>query len=101
MSKVFPEGFYWGAALASYQVEGGIDNCDWAKAGRDGKVPEAGNACDHFSRYKEDFDLAKNWATTQLGSLLNGLGLSQRRESLMRRLLNIIKMFFWILSLKT
>jgi len=59
MSKVFPEGFYWGAALASYQVEGGIDNCDWAKAGRDGKVPEAGNACDHFSRYKEDFDLAK------------------------------------------
>lgn len=57
--KKFPEGFYWGAATASYQVEGGIENCDWAQAAREGKVPVCGRACDHYSRYKSDFDLAK------------------------------------------
>ena len=56
---IFPEGFYWGAATASYQVEGGIENCDWAKAAREGKVPEAGIAADHYNRYEKDFDLAK------------------------------------------
>jgi beta-glucosidase len=55
----FPEGFLWGAATASYQVEGGIENCDWAEAARDGKVPECGQACDHYNRYEEDFDIAK------------------------------------------
>lgn len=55
----FPEGFYWGAATASYQVEGGISNCDWAQAAREGRVPECGRACDHYRRYEEDFDIAK------------------------------------------
>jgi beta-glucosidase len=58
--KKFPEGFYWGAATASYQVEGGIENCDWAQAARDGKVPECGIACDHYNRYEQDFDMAKS-----------------------------------------
>lgn len=58
-TKQFPEGFYWGAATASYQVEGGIENCDWAKAAREGKVPVCGRACDHYTRYHEDFDIAK------------------------------------------
>ena len=57
--RVFPEGFYWGAATASYQVEGGIENCDWAKAAREGKVPVCGEACDHYNRYEADFDIAK------------------------------------------
>ena len=26
----FPEKFFWGSATASYQVEGGIENNDWA-----------------------------------------------------------------------
>jgi beta-glucosidase/6-phospho-beta-glucosidase/beta-galactosidase len=39
IEKKFPDGFYWGAATASYQVEGGIENTDWAKAARDGRVP--------------------------------------------------------------
>lgn len=56
----FPEGFYWGAATASYQVEGGIENCDWAKAAREGKVPPCGRAADHYHRYEEDFDIAKS-----------------------------------------
>lgn len=57
--KRFPEGFYWGAATASYQVEGGIENNDWAEAARAGRVPPCGQACDHFNRYESDFDLAK------------------------------------------
>lgn len=55
----FPENFYWGAATASYQVEGGIENTDWAKAAREGRVPPCGRACDHYHRYEADFDLAK------------------------------------------
>ncbi len=55
----FPEGFYWGAASASYQVEGGIEDVDWAQAAREGKVPPCGRACDHYNRFEEDFDLAK------------------------------------------
>lgn len=58
--KQFPKGFYWGAATASYQVEGGIENCDWAQAARDGKVPPCGRACDHYNRYEADFDIAKS-----------------------------------------
>ena len=56
----FPHGFLWGSATASYQVEGGIENNDWARAGREGKVPPCGRACDHYNRYEEDFDIAKN-----------------------------------------
>lgn len=56
----FPEGFYWGAATASYQVEGGIYNCDWAKAAERGKVPKAGESSDHYNRYEEDFDIAES-----------------------------------------
>jgi beta-glucosidase len=57
----FPEGFLWGAASASYQVEGGIYNNDWAKAAIDtGKVPPADSACDHYNKYEQDFDIAKS-----------------------------------------
>jgi len=62
--KKFPDGFYWGAATASYQVEGGIENTDWAKAARDGRVPVCGNACDHYHRYEQDFDIAKELGHT-------------------------------------
>ncbi len=58
--KNFPEGFLWGAATASYQVEGGIENTDWAEAARGGRVPMCGIACDHYHRYEEDFDIAKS-----------------------------------------
>lgn len=58
--KKFPDGFYWGAATASYQVEGGIENNDWAVAAGEGKVPVSGLLADHYNRYEEDFDIAKN-----------------------------------------
>ncbi|OGG55752.1 hypothetical protein A3D71_00895 [Candidatus Kaiserbacteria bacterium RIFCSPHIGHO2_02_FULL_55_20] len=58
--KKFPSGFLWGAATASYQVEGGIENTDWAQAARDGKVPPCGSACEHYTRFENDFDIAKS-----------------------------------------
>lgn len=58
--KVFPKGFYWGAATAAYQVEGGIENTDWAKAAREGRVPPAGRSSDHYNRFEEDFDIVKS-----------------------------------------
>ncbi len=58
--KRFPKEFYWGAATASYQVEGGIDNCDWAEAARAKRVPPAGRLADHYNRYEQDFALAKH-----------------------------------------
>jgi len=62
--KKFPEGFYWGAATASYQVEGGIENTDWAAAAREGRVPECGVACDHYNRFESDFDIAQSLGHT-------------------------------------
>lgn len=55
----FPNGFLWGAACASYQVEGGIYNCDWALAAKQGKVPHCGQACDHYRLFESDFDIAQ------------------------------------------
>jgi len=51
----FPQKFYWGTATSAYQVEGGIKN-DWSVAG---EKYNAGLACDHYNRYEEDFNLAK------------------------------------------
>jgi beta-glucosidase len=62
--KLFPEGFYWGAATASYQVEGGIDNCDWAEAARTSRVPPCGRTGDHYHRFEADFDIAKELGHT-------------------------------------
>lgn len=64
--KKFPEGFYWGAAASSFQVEGGIENCDWAEAARMKRVPLCAQACDHYNRFETDFDLAKNLGHTAL-----------------------------------
>ncbi|MCB1070723.1 MAG: beta-glucosidase [Kiritimatiellae bacterium] len=65
----FPEHFVWGAAAASYQIEGstqGIDGCGesvWdlfckrpgaVKGGDTGFI-----ACDHYHRYREDVALMK------------------------------------------
>jgi len=52
----FPENFYWGTATSAYQVEGGIKN-NWSMAG---KKYDAERACDHYHRFEEDFDLARN-----------------------------------------
>jgi beta-glucosidase len=57
MKKIlrFPKDFLWGSSVSAYQVEGGIENCDWSK------FESSGIACDHYNRYEEDFDLVKNF----------------------------------------
>lgn len=52
-SLKFRDGFLWGSSVASYQVEGNINNCDWSAA-----FP-AGKACQYYSKYEKYFDIAK------------------------------------------
>jgi len=60
----FPDGFLWGAATSSFQVEGGINNCDWAEAARSGRVVPAGVGADHYHLYDEDFAIAQSLGHT-------------------------------------
>jgi beta-glucosidase len=62
----FPEGFVWGAATASYQIEGGVDEDGRGPSIWDtfshtpGKVANGDTgdvACDHYHRWEEDLDL--------------------------------------------
>ena len=54
----FPEGFLWGSATASHQVEGDNQGNDWWAAEQAGRVPHrSGQACDQLNRYSEDFAL--------------------------------------------
>ena len=68
----FPKDFLCGAATSAHQVEGSNHNdwTEWEKENaarlskkNEGKYPPenfiSGRACDHYSRYEEDFDLAK------------------------------------------
>ncbi|MFX1380518.1 MAG: GH1 family beta-glucosidase [Promethearchaeota archaeon] len=64
----FPEGFIWGAATSSYQIEGAWNEdgkgesvwdalCHTKNLIRDGDTGDI--ACDHYHRYKEDVQLMK------------------------------------------
>lgn len=72
----FPENFLWGAATSSHQVEGNNHN-DWSEWERSEKRIShlrtqdliekhglenyiSGRACDHYRRFREDFDIAKS-----------------------------------------
>ncbi|MBN9503469.1 MAG: beta-glucosidase [Armatimonadetes bacterium 55-13] len=65
-SLEFPKGFLWGAATASYQIEGAVNEGGRGPSVWDtfshtpGKVQNGDNgdvACDHYHRYPEDIDL--------------------------------------------
>ncbi len=57
----FPEGFLWGAATSSHQVEGDNMNNDWWKWEKEGRVKEpSGKACDQYNLFKQDIDIAKS-----------------------------------------
>ncbi len=55
----FPEGFLWGTAVCSHQVEGHNEHSDWwAWEQIPGKITDgsvSGPACDMLHRYPEDF----------------------------------------------
>lgn len=66
----FPHGFAWGTATSAHQVEGHNVNNDWWSFEREavtrcqkrkGKnclhLHASGAACDHWNRFREDFDL--------------------------------------------
>jgi beta-glucosidase len=57
----FPAGFLWGASTASHQVEGDNRLNDWWAAEQAGEVPyQSGAACEHYTRFRADFDLASS-----------------------------------------
>lgn len=58
--KQFPEGFLWGSATSSYQVEGGNVNADWWNWEKQAGKQNSGSACRHYELFREDFDLAKS-----------------------------------------
>ncbi len=50
--------FLWGSATSSHQVEGNNTANDWWVWEQEGKLKEpSGLACDHYNRFREDFDL--------------------------------------------
>ncbi len=51
---LFPEGFLWGTATSSYQVEGNNVFSDWWD------FAKSGDAADEYNLYEQDFDLVKN-----------------------------------------
>jgi beta-glucosidase len=56
----FPDGFLWGAATASHQVEGGNVNnhyWPWEHAEHSPFAEKSGDACDSYHRWREDLDL--------------------------------------------
>ncbi len=62
----FPDGFTWGAATASYQVEGAVDEDGRGASiwdvfshtpGRVARNETGDVACDHYHRYREDVGL--------------------------------------------
>jgi len=55
----FPKNFYWGAATSAHQVEGNNHN-DWTEWEKETNHPISGRACDHYNKFREDFDIAKN-----------------------------------------
>ena len=57
---VFPKGFLLGAAVSAHQVEGDNINSDWWHAEELGRVPKSGLATDHYHRYEEDFQIARD-----------------------------------------
>ena len=73
----FPKGFLWGSAASAHQTEGGNHN-DWSEWEKiPGKIKDGANssvACDHYNRYEEDFDLAK-----QLGHQVHRLSVEWSR----------------------
>jgi beta-glucosidase len=65
----FPSDFLWGAATAAYQIEGGLDHCNWSMWEQQGTKLDgtptvehnerAGRACDGWERFNQDLESMK------------------------------------------
>ncbi|CAI8181790.1 MAG: Beta-glucosidase A [Methanobacteriota archaeon] len=55
-SLSFPDGFYWGSATAAHQVEGNLTN-NWTVHEERKNLERSGAACDHWNRWKDDFQM--------------------------------------------
>ncbi len=64
--RIYPEGFLWGTATSSHQVEGGSTRNNWTAfedakdAGGRPRITggqRSGRACEHWERYREDIRL--------------------------------------------
>ncbi|MDD3296410.1 MAG: family 1 glycosylhydrolase [Candidatus Omnitrophica bacterium] len=55
----FPPSFLWGAAISSYQCEGGNNSCDWFEWEKKRGLEPCGLACNHYNLFKKDFSLAR------------------------------------------
>ena len=55
-SLSFPDGFYWGSATAAHQVEGNLTN-NWTVHEERKNLEKSGAACDHWNRWKDDFQM--------------------------------------------
>src|SRR5258706_13554969 len=72
----FPEGFLWGTATSTTQVEDHIQN-EWT----DFTAQDGGNcriACDHYYRYPEDIDWMSKLESTRIVSASSGRACNQR-----------------------
>jgi len=59
----FPENFQWGTATAAHQVEGHLVN-NWSVHEASKGLEASGAACDHWNRWREDFQLLSNLGMT-------------------------------------
>ncbi len=59
----FPEGFHWGTATAAHQVEGHQAN-NWTVHEAAKGLEPSGAACDHWNRWKDDFQLLSDLGMT-------------------------------------
>ncbi|WP_238992793.1 GH1 family beta-glucosidase [Jiangella aurantiaca] len=104
----FPADFLWGAATAAYQIEGAVDSDGrrpsiWDSFAHSPRATLNGDtgdiACDHYHRWRDDFDLVKSlnlnayrfsvsWARLQPTGRgpLNALGVAHYRAQLERLL---------------
>ena len=55
----FPSAFAWGVATASHQIEGHNQN-NWTQFENSKELERSGEACDHWNRWKNDFELIEN-----------------------------------------
>lgn len=59
----FPKGFHWGTATAAHQVEGHQAN-NWTVHEAARGLQPSGAACDHWNRWREDFELISELGLT-------------------------------------